>query len=431
MECLKFVVESLAKAHSQFHTVVILEKELSEKGYQQLKESETWNLEVGGNYYVKRNDSSILAFRLPEKTDRLCFHITASHSDSPTFKVKPNPITHYGNLMMLQTEPYGGGIYHTWMDRALSLAGRIIYADETGIHSLLVDIDEDLLDIPSLCIHFNRNVNEGVPFNPAVDMIPVLGKFKEDFDFEAYLSDKAGLQEGESLLSYDLFLYVREKPRFVGCQHEFLLSPREDDLSSAFSSFCGFIDSKNNSTVPLFCCFDNEEVGSLTRQGARSTFLKDVFTRICRFYGMSVEEVASRSFLMSIDNGHANHPNYPSYSPAGQMVKLNEGIMIKYNANQSYTTDGLSSSLIRCLAARPGLKIQEFTNRSDLRGGSTLGNLSNGEISFLSADMGLPQLAMHSCNELIGAFDVEDMGALVKEFYSLDFSVSCGDILFK
>ncbi len=431
MECLKFTVESLAKAHSQFHVIALLEKELLDKGYTELKEGEAWNLKVGGSYYVKRNDSSLLAFRLPEKTSSLAFHITASHSDSPTFKIKPNPVTTYGNLMMLQTEPYGGGIYHTWMDRALSFAGRIVYADGTGIHSLLVDVDEDLLDIPSLCIHFDRSVNEGKNFNPAVDMIPVFGKAKEDFDFEAYLADKAGLKEEETILSYDLFLYVREKPRFVGCQHELLLCPREDDLSSAFSSFCGFIDSENNTTLPLYCCFDNEEVGSLTRQGARSTFLKDVFTRICAFYETPIEEVAARSFLLSIDNGHANHPNYPSYSPAGQMVKLNEGVMIKYNANQSYTTDGLSSSLIHCLAAKSGLKIQEFTNRSDLRGGSTLGNLSNGEISFLSADVGLPQLAMHSCNELIGAFDVEDMGQLVKEFYSLDFVVSGGDISFK
>ncbi len=431
LACLQSVVENLVSSHSPFHVVANLEKDLLLRGYLALKEGNEWNLEEGKGYFVKRNDSSIIAFRLPKESAGLCFHIAASHSDSPSFKIKPNPLTLSGGFALLQTEPYGGGIYHTWMDRPLSFAGRILYSDQSGIHSKLVDIDQDLLVIPSVCIHFERDVNEGKKFNPAVDMVPVFGSAEEGLDFDAFLKAKAGLSDEQTLLSHDLFLYVREKPHFVGWNSQYLLSPREDDLSSAYSSFYGFLHSENNSTIPMFCCFDNEEVGSLTRQGARSTFLKDVVARICGFYKVDKEEICPRSFLLSIDNGHAKHPNHPELSSAGSDIRLNKGIMVKFNANQSYTSDGLSSALIRYLARKERLNLQDFTNRSDLRGGSTLGNLSNGEISFLSADIGLPQLAMHSCNELLGALDVEDMGDLCRSFYSTDFSIEEGDVRFK
>lgn len=431
MEYLPKVIASLANSHSQFHVIANLEKELKGKGFAELKEGETWNLAPSSSYYVKRNDSSIIAFRLPEKGTELTFHISASHSDSPTFKVKPNPITVSGDLMMLQTEPYGGGIYRSWMDRPLSIAGRVLFADATGIHTRLLDIDENLLDIPSLCIHFDRSVNSEGALNPATDLIPVFGTAEDGFDFDNYISEKAGLSQEETLVSFDLYLYLREDPKFVGCHHEFLLSPREDDLSSVYSSFYGFLDAKKTSTSPMFCCFDNEEVGSLTRQGAQSTFLKDVISRIASCWETSKEEIASRSFMLSIDNGHAIHPNHRNMTGEGVKVNLNDGIVLKYNANQSYTTDGLSSSLIKAIAAGAKLKVQEFTNRSDLRGGSTLGNLSNGEISFLSADIGLPQLAMHSSNELLGALDVEDMGIFCREYFSSGFVVNGSDILFK
>lgn len=430
MDHLKQIINDLSLSHSCFHVIANLENKLLEQGFAELKEGLSWKLETGKGYFVKRNDSSLIAFRLPEGNDSLSFHITATHSDSPTFKIKPNPITVSGGLMMLQTEPYGGGIYHTWMDRPLSFAGRLLYSDQYGIHSKLIDIDRDLLDIPSLCIHFDREINKGKEFNAFKDMIPVFGAAEDGFDFASYLAEEAGIPS-EQILSYDLFLYVRDKARIVGRKGEFLLSPREDDLSSSYASFYAFLESENKEDVDLYCCFDNEEVGSLTRQGANSTFLKDVYSRICAFYGIGKEEASARSFLLSIDNGHAYHPNYPEFSPKGGQINLNGGVLIKYNANQSYTTDGLSASLLRLLADKEGLGLQEFTNRSDLRGGSTLGNLSNGEISFLSADIGLPQLAMHSCNELLGVEDVEGMVKLCRGFYSTPFFVSSSDILFR
>ena len=427
MEHLQQLISDLSNSHSCFHVIANLEEKLLSQGFIPLVEGTSWRLEEGKGYFVKRNDSSLIAFALPKKSDALSFHITATHSDSPTFKIKPNPIRVNGRFLSLMTEPYGGGIYHTWMDRALSFAGRILYSDESGVHSKLIDVDRDLLDIPSLCIHFDRGVNQGKEFNAAKDLIPLFGTADPDFDFNAFLAKEAGL-EGKEILSHDLFLYVRENARVLGKDSEFLLSPREDDLSSAYSSFYAFLESENKEDVCLYCCFDNEEVGSLTRQGANSTFLKDVYSRICAFYGYGKEEAAARSFLLSIDNGHAYHPNYPEFSAEGHHVSLNEGVLIKYNANQSYTTDGLSAALLRLLAKKENLPLQEFTNRSDLRGGSTLGNLSNGEISFLSADIGLPQLAMHSCNEILGCKDVETMVSLCRLYYSTSFFVSSGDI---
>jgi aspartyl aminopeptidase len=430
MEYLSKVITSLAASHSQYHVIAHLEEELKKAGFCELKEGESWALAGNSSYFVKRNDSSLIAFRVPNDTSSLSFHISAAHSDSPSFKIKPNPITVSGDLMMLQTEPYGGAIYRSWMDRPLSFAGRVLYADESGIHTRLLDIDEDLLDIPSLCIHLGRDVNNNGALDPATDLIPIFGTVEEGFDFDGYISKKAGLKENETLISYDLYLYLREQPRFVGCHHEFLLCPREDDLASVYSSFYGFLDAHNEGNVSMFCCFDNEEVGSLTRQGARSTFLKDVFNRICACFGAVKEEAASRSFLLSIDNGHAIHPNYKSKMGEGVKVNMNDGIVIKYNANQSYTTDGLSSSLLHSLAAKAKLRVQEYTNRADLKGGSTLGNLSNGEISFLSADIGLPQLAMHASNELLGALDIVDMSEFCKEYFSTYFLISGSDILF-
>lgn len=418
----------LKTSHSPFQVVDNIEKELREKGSIELKENTKWDLEKNKSCYVKRNDSSIIAFRIPEILSHHAFHISAAHTDSPSFKIKPNPIVVRNNLMMLQTEPYGGGIYHTWMDRPLSFAGRLLVKDEKEIRTVLLDIDEDLLDIPSLCIHFDRNVNSGKDFNPAIDMIPVFGTTEKDFDFSKYLKEKAGLKDNEEILSYDLFLYVREEPRLIGSRHEFLLSPREDDLSSTYSSLSGFLEAESSDSISVYCAFDNEEVGSLTKQGAFSTFLSDVLHRIAKACGFDYEESVASSFLLSIDNAHANHPNHPEVSGAGVDCEMNRGIVLKSNANQSYTTDAFSSAIVKEVAEEAKVPLQYFTNRADLKGGSTLGNLSNNQVSLNAADIGIAQLAMHSCNELLGAYDIENMAELVKSYFSSDFQIQGNSI---
>ena len=373
----------------------------------------------GKNVCLKRNGSSIALIKLPEGKIN-AVKISATHSDSPSFKIKPNPLLRKKDLACLNVEPYGGLIISPWFDRALSFAGRIVYEEDGQIKSSLVDIDDDLLVIPNLCIHMNRDINNGHPYNAAKETLPLFASnLPEDFDFGKYVMEKTGCNG--NLISHDLFLYVREKVKRVGKDHEFIMSPRLDDLSSAYSCFLAFLDSTPvEGQADVFVCFDNEEVGSLTKQGASSTFLAEIIDCIAEAYHLSAQEKAEvlrRSFMMSVDNAHANHPNYPEISDATTSVKLNGGIVIKYNANQSYTTDALSGSYVKLIAKEAGVDFQEYTNRSDLRGGSTLGNLSNNQVSLNCADVGMPQLAMHSCMETQGVKDLDAMFEFIKAFY--------------
>ncbi len=418
------VIGLLNHSYSAFHAVKNIEDELIKAGFLKLDEKESFDLKKNGKYYLKRNDSSILAFKVPEAFDRPSFKITATHTDSPTLKIKPNPILRYKNLTSLNVEPYGGMIMSSWLDRPLSLAGRVMVKDKKLISSRLLNIDEDLLVIPNLCIHMNRTINSGYAYNPSKDLIPLFGITDKKFDFSQYLKEKLGLKGKEEILSFDLFLYNRDLARRVGYKKEFLSSSRLDDLSSSYSTLLGFLESqKPTSTIDVYVSFDNEEVGSLTKQGANSTFLKNNLRRIAFALGIrddSYEKALASSILVSADNAHANHPNHPEISDSTTDIELNKGVVIKYNANQSYTSDSFSSSILKSLAKKAKVPYQEFTNRSDLRGGSTLGNISNSEVSLTSVDIGLAQLAMHSCNELMGVNDIDYLVKLIKEYYDTE-----------
>lgn len=421
------VINLLNKSHSVYHVVKNIEDVLKEKGFIKLDEKDSQEIVSGNSYYVKRNNTSIIAFRTPNDFDikNAGFKITATHNDSPTFKLKPNPVIRYENLILLNTEPYGGGIYNTWLDKPLSIAGRILYEQDGKIHSKLLDIDEDLLVIPNLCIHMNRTINTGYNYNPAIDLRPVLGTGDSSFDFVSYLKEKTEIDAEASILSHDLFLYNREEAKEVGMNKEFIASGRLDDLASTFSTLLGFVDSKeNDSDIQVYASFDNEEVGSLTRQGANSTLLKDILYRILMSLGgneIDYRRIIAASTLLSIDNAHANHPNHPEISDSTTKVLLNKGIVIKYNANQSYTSDGFSSAIVKGLCLKNNIPYQEYTNRSDLRGGSTLGNISNSEVSLVSVDIGLPQLSMHSSYEFMGKEDIDHMVNLVKSYFNSTF----------
>ena len=385
---MKSINETLAllnKSYSPFHVVKNIEEKLLSSGYQMLKEQEMYQLKAGGRYFVKRNGTSIIAFSIPNDLSRPYFKISATHNDSPTFKLKPNPVVIYKNLASLNVEPYGGAIYSTWMDRPLSLAGRVMVEGKNGVEAKLLAIDEDLLEIPNLCIHMNREINKGYCYNPAKDMLPLLGEVKEGFDFNAYLGEKLGLKEEEKVLSFDLFLYNREEAKLMGMNKEFLAGGRLDDLSATYSVLLGFLDAKENDGINVYASFDNEEVGSLTKQGANSDFLRLTLKRILKALGLEEKEEAAlaASTLLSVDNAHANHP-----------------------------------SLVKKLSSLSGVTTQEYTNRSDLRGGGTLGNISNSEVSLTSCDIGIAQLAMHSSYEILGAKDVEAMKKLLETYFS-------------
>ena len=397
-------------APTAFHAVEAARALLSEAGFTELKENETWELEMGQGYFVTRNLSALIAFRLPEEK-HTGFQIVASHTDSPCYKVKEKGITPCGGkYSMLNTEMYGGAIASTWLDRPLSVAGRVMLRTEKGISPKLVVADEDMLVIPNLCIHQNRSVNDGKALMGQTDMLPLycLGT---GHTLKEKIAELAGVPQ-EDILADDLFVYNRMPGTIWGPEREFISSPRLDDLECAFSSIKALTGAEKVRNIAVSGLFDNEEVGSCTRQGADSSFLQDTLSRIDNCLGLSEEEhkrcIAS-SFMVSADNAHAAHPNHPETSDPVNRAWMNEGIVVKFSASQKYTSDSISAAIFRSVCDRAGVPTQSFYNHSDQRGGSTLGNLSGRHVSVTTVDIGLAQLAMHSSWETAGTKDLEWM----------------------
>lgn len=415
----KDMLRFIEKSPSVFHAVANLKEIFDSKGYQELRENENWDIVPEGKYYTVRNGSAIIAFHMPGQEAK-GFHIVASHSDSPTFKIKEKPdMAVEGQYVKLNTEKYGGMLMSTWLDRPLSAAGRIVVRKEGKLESRLVDVEQDLLVIPSVAIHMNRDANTKMEYNPQVDMLPLFSCGGQENGFLQVIAKSAGV-EPEDILSHDLFLYVREKGRRLGKDGEFLLSPKLDDLQCAYASAVAMSESKPEEYINLCAVFDNEEVGSGTKQGADSTFLEDVLIRIQEAEGSSDTRYRQRlaeSFLISADNAHAVHPNHPEKADPTNRPYLNGGIVIKYHGSQRYATDAVSAAVMKELCSRAGVPCQTYANRSDIPGGSTLGNISAAHVSVPSADIGLPQLAMHSAVETAGSRDTEYAVSMMKVFY--------------
>ena len=416
----KELFEFIEDSPSCFHAIETITKKLKKNGFIELVEGESWNIERGKKYYTTRNLSSIIAFKIP-KGDLKSFHIVASHSDSPCFKIKENAeIEVNSKYIKLNTEKYGGMICSTWFDRPLSIAGRILVKENNTIKTHLVNIDKDLVIIPNLAIHINREVNDGYKYNAQIDMLPLYGDNLSKGSLIKTIAQEAGVEE-ESILGTDLFLYNRMKGTKIGINGEYISSPRLDDLECAFTSLKGFLSSDSKNSASVYCVFDNEEVGSGTKQGAGSTFLYDVLRRINMCIKNTEEDyyrLIASSFMVSADNAHALHPNYTDKSDPINKVYMNDGIVIKYNANQKYTTDGVSAAIFKSICDSVNVAYQTFTNRSDIVGGSTLGNISNGHVSLNTIDIGLAQLAMHSTYETAGAKDIAYMIDAIEAFYS-------------
>lgn len=415
-----------------FHAVRNIGEELEEHGFERLRESGKWDLKPGGKYYVTRNDSSIIAFNIGTKLEDYSFHIAASHSDFPTFKIKENAeIEVKSKYMQLNTEGYGGMICSTWFDRPLSVAGRVIVKEGEFFASKLVNIDRDLLMIPSMAIHMNRAVNDGCAYNKQVDMLPLFGGGdSEKGDFRRLIAEAAGVPE-ESVYGSDLYLYNREEPSVWGAKEEFISAQHLDDLQCAYATLKGFLDGHQEKNVNVYACFDNEEVGSGTKQGAGSTFLYDVLKRIHMGLGKSEEDyyrAVSGSFMISADNAHAVHPNHPEKTDVGNCVYMNEGIVVKSHAGQKYTSDAVSIALFREICKRADVPVQFFANRSDEAGGSTLGNISSAKVSLNTVDIGMPQLAMHSAYETAGIKDTLYMIKAAAQFFTTHFCEKDGNI---
>ena len=423
MDTVQKLFRFLDESPTCYHAAANAKAALTAAGAVELRESEQWKLEKGTLYVVERGDSALVAFRVPEGP----FHgflMAAAHSDSPTFKVRETAeAASAGNTLRLSVEPYGGGVWRGWLDRPLSVAGRVVIRQGDRLVSRLVNIDRDLLVIPGVAIHMDRSVNKGAELNPAVDLLPLLGCGKEPGAFRKLIAEAAGVRE-EHLLSTELFLYPRTKAVQTGLNGEFIVSPRLDDLQCVFGCLEGFLAAKPGGSLPVLAVFNNEEVGSNTRQGADSTFLTDVLERIAHGCGLDSEAwkaAIANSFMVSADNAHAIHPAHPEYADQGEFPVLGGGVVIKYNANQRYTTDTVSAAVFQGICQRADVPVQRYSNRADLPGGSTLGNISTAHFSVPTVDIGLPQLAMHSVCETAGAADTAYLIRAMTAYFSASF----------
>ena len=419
-EVTRRLLDFLDASPSCYHAVDNLTRRLEAEGYERLREVEPWTLRTGGKYYVVRGDSSLAAFRVPGGVPA-GFMLAAAHSDSPTYKVREEAeVLSAGNCVRLAVEPYGGMIARSWLDRPLSVAGRLVVRREGGIATQLVNVDRDLLVIPSVAIHLDREVNQGTALKANTDLLPLLGCGTERGRFRALLAEAAGVPE-EDILSTELFLYPRAAAVLLGAEGEFVASPRLDDLQCVFGCLEGFLAAKEGGSVPVLCVFNNEEVGSGTRQGADSTFLTDVLERISTALGRDWRLMAVNSFLVSADNAHAVHPAHPELSDGAERPVLNGGVVLKYNAGQKYTTDAVSGAVFREVCRAADVPVQRYSNRADLPGGSTLGNISSAHLSIPSVDIGLPQLAMHAAYEVAGSRDTALLVRAMAEYFSRSF----------
>ena len=415
------LMDFLDASPSVFHAVANLENTLQNAGYTYLSESANWTLVPGGKYYTTRGGAAVIAFRIPEGQPQ-GFMVSASHADRPCFKMKENAeLT--GKYTRLAVERYGGMLMAPWLDRPLSLAGRVLVETENGIQSKLINIDKDLLLIPNVAIHMNRSANEGYKWNPAVDLLPLVGGKEAAGKLNGALEEAAG----GKILGHDLYLYVRQKAAVWGLEEEYVSAQGLDDLACAWGCLQGFLQAAASQAVPVLCVFDSEEVGSSSLQGADSDLLDHTLRRVCDCLGLELARMQSQSLMISADNAHALHPNHPEFADANNAPVVNGGLVLKFNANQRYTTDGASAALFRKVCGKAEVPVQTYCNRADLAGGSTLGNISVTHVSMLSADIGLPQLAMHSCYETAGVQDVVYLEKAMAAFYSATLTVENGN----
>lgn len=412
----------IKKSPTAFHAVDNLRNILKSNGYEELLEGSSWSIVPGGKYFVTRNNTSIIALKLGTRLEKYGFQVAASHSDSPAFKVKENAeLEVKEKYMQLNTEGYGGMLCATWFDRPLSIAGRVLVKNGDSYESRLLNIDRDLVMIPNVAIHMNRTVNDGFAYNKQVDMLPLFGGSDcKKGDYKRLIAKELGVEE-KDIYGMDMYLYNRMEPSVWGANQEYISCAQLDDLQCAYTSLQGFLQGANEQNINVYACFDNEEVGSGTKQGAGSTFLYDVLSRINRGLGKDQEayyRALASGFMLSCDNAHAVHPNHPEKTDANNCVYMNEGIVVKSHAGQKYTSDAVSIAVFKGICEKAGVPVQYFANRSDAAGGSTLGNIAMAQVSMNSVDIGLPQLAMHSAYETAGVKDSYYMIQAVTEFYN-------------
>jgi len=421
------LLDFIDKSQSTYHVVENLKNKLIIQNYKELNLSEKWDIEKNQKYFIIYNNSAIIAFNIGnENISKTGFRIIASHTDSPSIKIKPNPeIGFENNYIKLNTEVYGGVILNTWFDRPLSIAGRVVLKSDNVFNpkSLLVAINRPLMIIPNVAIHLNREINEGSKINKQNHLQPILSSINSNLEKENFLLNLIANElkiNATEILDFDLQLFETHKSELLGANNEFISAGKLDNLAMAYSSFEAFINSENKNATNVFLCFDNEEVGSQTKQGAGSPFLRNILERIVLKLENDKEsffQTIFNSFVISADMAHAVHPNYSEYHDPTNRPFLNKGVVIKYNANQKYTTDAISAAIFERICENANVKFQKYVNKSDVLGGSTLGCILTSQLEVKSVDIGNPLLAMHSIRELCGVNDYIDIVKVFKEFY--------------
>lgn len=414
----KGLLQFISDSPTAFHTVESVSREFEKHGFIELHEAESWNLEAGKSYYLTRNHSAILAFRMPTKQPQ-GFMITASHTDSPMFKLKQNHLNISGSYLKLNTEVYGGTILSSWLDRPLSLAGRVVLRENNRIFTRNIKIDRDLLLIPNVAIHFNRTINSGYTYNPAVDMLPLFAQKGDAEQSVIELIAKELAYNPSQIMGTELYVYSRTAGTLWGANEEFFSSPRIDNLMCVYATMMGFLDCRQpEETVAVYYAADNEETGSSTKQGAASVMMSDVLDRVAESLVLDKRLLLANSMMVSADNAHAIHPNHPELSDGQNAPQMNGGVVIKNNAAQKYATDAVSSVLFAEICKQANVPVQYFHNRSDMAGGSTLGSISNTQVPLLTVDIGMAQLAMHSAYETAGVKDTDYLIDATRQFYN-------------
>lgn len=401
----------IEKATCAFTGIQEIKRMLLEKEYKELEEKADWNLEHGKKYFITRNDSSLIAFTTGTNDS---FNITCTHIDTPAFLIKPKNVIYEKNYLKVNVMPYGGLLNYGWLDEGLSIAGRVIYKKKNTFYKEIIDYQKPLLCIPSVAIHQNANANTNLNLNDQVDMIPILSLKKKENPIKDLIKKELNLKE-EKICDYDLFIYASSKPTYFGLNNEMILSPRIDDLTCTFGALKSFIDAKKNNNVNIFCTFNSEEIGSLTKEGADSSFLMDTLKRICADLKLEISKIISNSTILSADNTHATHPNHPNNSDINNEALLNKGIVI--SRDNTSTTDSVSSSLFKEICNKAKVPYQEYVTKNDLTSGSTLSGINLRHVSIDSIDLGLGELAMHGAKEIIGSKDSYYLYKAFKKFY--------------
>lgn len=404
----------IENATSSFTGIEKIKENLLNIGFTELEENDNWNLSINTKFFVTRNDASIIAFTLGKNDS---FNITCTHIDTPSFLIKPKNTLYEKNYLKLNITPYGGLLDYAWLDEDLSISGRVIIKDKNTYYKKIVDFKRPLLCIPSVAIHQNSNANTNLSLNEQIDLLPIISLRNIKDPIKKLIKSELNLKN-EEICDYDLFVYSTSTPKYFGLNNEFILSPRIDDLTCTYSAFKAFLENKNKKNNNIFCAFNSEEIGSLTKEGADSSFLMDTLKRISTFLNKDISILLSNSTILSADNTHAVHPNHPLNSDVNNEAFLNKGIVISKDACS--TTNSITSSIVKGICELSNIPYQDFATKNDMTSGSTLSGISLRHVSIDSVDIGISELAMHGSKEVIGSRDTYYLYLLFKKFYNIN-----------